>query len=89
MTAGVSHRGAAQPAGVRVLRAAERIMGWPVALEECCRVLKAEEAANFLRLDISTVRHMTSRAELTYMKVNIGGPDEARYSGSIRPCRRH
>jgi hypothetical protein len=89
MTAGGSHRGAAQQAGVPALRAAERIIGWPVTLEECSRVLKAEEAAHFLGLDISSVRHMTSRGELTHIKVNIGGSDEARSSGSIRPYRRH
>jgi hypothetical protein len=71
MTAGGSHRGAAQRAGVPALRAAERIVGWPVRLEECSRVLKAEGAAHFPGLEISTVRHMTSRGELTHIKVNI------------------
>jgi hypothetical protein len=33
-------------------------------------------------LDISTARHMTSRGELTHMKVNNGRSDEARCSGS-------
>jgi excisionase family DNA binding protein len=57
----------------RALRAAERIMGRPVTLEECGRVLKAEEAAHFLGLDVSTVRHMTCRGELTHIKTGKRG----------------
>jgi excisionase family DNA binding protein len=31
-------------------------------------VLKAEEAARFLGVDVSTIRHMTCRGELTHIK---------------------
>jgi excisionase family DNA binding protein len=73
MRAGGNHRAANGTGAGRALRAAERIMGRPVTLEECGRVLKAEEAAEFLGLDVSTVRHLTCRGELTYIKTGKRG----------------
>ena len=55
------------------MRAAERVIGRPVSLEECGRVLKAEEAAHFLGLDVSTIRHMTCRGELTHIRTGKRG----------------
>jgi hypothetical protein len=50
------------------LLAAERMLGRPVTLEDLAGVLKAEEAARFLGLDVSTVRHLTCRRELPHIK---------------------
>jgi excisionase family DNA binding protein len=60
-------------AKARALRSAERIMGREVTLEELGRVLKAEEAAQFLGVDISTIRHMSSRGELAHIKTGKRG----------------
>jgi excisionase family DNA binding protein len=73
MKTGSGRRAEAKGGGGRVLRAAERIMGRPVTLEECSRVLKADEAAHTLGVDVSTVRHLTSRGELTCIKTGKRG----------------
>jgi excisionase family DNA binding protein len=57
----------------QALRAAERIMGRPVTVKELAGAFKANEAAEFLGLDISTVRHMTSRGELPHIKTGKRG----------------
>jgi len=73
MKAGGRQWSEAGAASGRALRAAERIMGRAVTLQDCAGVLKAEEAARFLGLDISTVRHMTCRGELTHIKTGKRG----------------
>jgi excisionase family DNA binding protein len=55
------------------LRDAERILGRPVTLEEATRVLKAKEAARYLGVDESTIRHMSSRGELAKIKTGSRG----------------
>jgi excisionase family DNA binding protein len=73
MKAGGNKWSEARAGNGRALRAAERIMERPISLEECGRVLKAEEAARFLGLDVSTVRHLTCRGELTYIRTGKRG----------------
>jgi excisionase family DNA binding protein len=55
------------------LRAVERFMGRPPTLDECGRLLTAEEAARFLALAEPTVRDMTYRHELPCVKVGVRG----------------
>jgi hypothetical protein len=57
----------------RALQAVERILGRSVTLQDCAGVLKAEDAARFLGLDISTVRHLTCRGELPHIKTGKRG----------------
>jgi excisionase family DNA binding protein len=58
---------------VRALRSIERAIGRPATLDECGRLLKAEQAAEFLALDLSTVRHLTARGELPCIKTGKRG----------------
>ena len=53
------------------LRSVERIMGRPPTLDECARLLTAEEAGRFLALAEPTVRDMTYRHELPCVKVGV------------------
>jgi excisionase family DNA binding protein len=55
------------------LRVVERIMGRAPTLDECSRLLTAEEAARFLALAEPTVRDMTYRHELPCVKVGARG----------------
>ena len=73
MKAGGTRRSDSGAVTRRALGAAERIMSRPVTLEECGRVLKAEEAARFLGLDVSTVRHLTCRGEIAHIKTGKRG----------------
>ncbi|MFZ0887104.1 MAG: helix-turn-helix domain-containing protein [Candidatus Binataceae bacterium] len=50
------------------LRGFERVMGRAATPEELGRVLKADEAARLLGVDVSTVRHLTCRGELPVIR---------------------
>jgi len=66
-------RGGASAETTRALRSIERAIGRPATLDECGRLLKAEQAAEFLALDLSTVRHMTARGELPCVRTGKRG----------------
>ena len=73
MRTGGTTRARSGQSSLRAVRAAERVIGRPLTLEECARLLKAEEAAQFLALDLSTVRHLTSRGELPFIRTGVRG----------------
>jgi excisionase family DNA binding protein len=73
MKAGGKALGGGRIETVRALRSIERVMGRPATVEECGRLLKAEQVAQFLALDLSTVRHMTARGELPVIRTGKRG----------------
>jgi excisionase family DNA binding protein len=62
-------RESARPA----VRVAERVMGRPVNLKEACQIMKVPEAAEFLAVDVSTLRTMTYRREIPHFKTGKRG----------------
>ncbi len=61
---------------VAVLQEALSVTGGQAKVRELYQLLTAEEAADFLALDLGTVRNLTYRRELPFVKI---GPRGVRY----------
>jgi excisionase family DNA binding protein len=69
MKAGGTLRGAANAETIRALRSVLQATGGGAKVEELYRVMRAEEAARFLGLAEPTIRDMTYRHELPFVKL--------------------